>query len=208
MDTSNERELWQQFQAGNEQAFSTIYSTYFSTLYQYGYHIVQDEELIKDCIQTLFIEIWRSRRNLATDVPIKFYLLKAMRRHVYRAVRRQAPFISVAALDETNPVKQSVSHEFELIVQETNQQRQAQLQQAINQLTNRQREAITLLYTNELSYAEIAEIMTLKTRSVYNLVHEALEKLRRQLNPSHFTWLVPVLCCLLDHVRSSLETVP
>ncbi|NEU70940.1 RNA polymerase sigma factor [Spirosoma agri] len=201
METSNERELWQQFQAGDEQAFSTIYSTYFSILYQYGYHIAQDEALVKDCIQTLFIEIWRSRRNLATDVSIKFYLLKAMRRHVYRTIRLQASFVSATALDETNPVTQSFSHEFELIAQETTQQRQALLQQAIHQLTNRQREAITLLYINELSYAEIAGIMTLKTRSVYNLIHEALEKLRSQLNPSNFTWLVFVLFSLVDHVQ-------
>ncbi|AUD06672.1 RNA polymerase sigma factor [Spirosoma pollinicola] len=202
MDTSNEHELWQQFQAGDEKAFSTIYSTYFSILYQYGYHIVQDEELVKDCIQTLFIEIWRSRRNLATDVAIKFYLLKAMRRQVYLSIRRQAPFVSATAFDETNQVTQSVSYEFELIVQETAQQRQAQLQRAINQLTNRQKEAITLLYINELTHAEIAEIMTLKTRSVYNLIHEAMGNLRRQLTPLNFTWPMVVLFILFDHVNS------
>lgn len=184
MTAYTEDQLWQQFRAGDEQAFATLYTTYFPVLYGYGYHIAQDEELVKDCIQTLFIELWRSRRNLAETVAVKFYLLKAMRRHIYRAVRKQKPFLTTDTFPEPEfGGDLTFSPEFDLIVEETTTHQQGQLRQAISQLTNRQKEAITLVYIEELSYAEVAELMSLQVRTVYNLIHMALEQLRKLLNP-------------------------
>jgi RNA polymerase sigma-70 factor (ECF subfamily) len=182
-----EDELWQRFRAGDEQAFTAIYNTYFAILYRYGYHIAGDDELVKDTIQTLFVELWRGRQNLSVTDSIKFYLLKAMRRQVYRAIRQQSTALTDA--DATDTL--SFSPEFDLITLEVQEQQQAQLRQAIDQLSHRQKEAITLLYIDELSYPEIADMMSVQIRTVYNLVYEALEKLRRLLTQPGF-WLLVV----------------
>ncbi|QJD79321.1 RNA polymerase sigma factor [Spirosoma rhododendri] len=172
-----EDELWQRFRSGDEQAFTAIYNAHFTTLYRYGYHIANDDELVKDTIQTLFIDLWRGRRNLSPTDSIKFYLLKAMRRQVYRAIRQQ----SAAFTDADAAHGLSFSPEFDFITLEVQAQQQAQLRQAIDQLSHRQREAITLLYIDGLAYPEIADMMAVQVRTVYNLVYEALEKLRKLL---------------------------
>jgi len=182
-----EDELWQRFRSGDEQAFTDIYNAYFALLYRYGYHIAGDDDLVKDTIQTLFVELWRGRRNLSGTDSIKFYLLKAMRRQVYRAIRQQSPALTDA--DATEIL--SFSPEFDFITLEVQQQQQAQLRQAIDQLSQRQKEAITLLYIDGLSYPEIADMMAVQVRTVYNLIYEALEKLRRLLTQPGF-WLLVV----------------
>ncbi len=187
-----EDELWQRFRAGDEQAFTTIYNTHFATLYRYGYHIASDDELVKDTIQTLFVELWRGRRTLSPTDSIKFYLLKAMRRQVYRAIRQQAALLT----DPDTGNTLTFSPEFDFITLEVQQQQQAQLRQAIDQLSHRQKEAITLLYIDELSYPEIADMMAVQVRTVYNLVYEALERLRRLLSQPGF-WLLTMIGLLV-----------
>ncbi len=187
MTVPAEDELWYRFRSGDEQAFTAIYNAYFATLYRYGYHIASDDELVKDTIQTLFVELWRGRQHLSGTDSIRFYLLKAMRRQVYRAIRRQS--VTLADTDATDAL--SFSPEFDFITLEVQAQQQAQLRQAIDQLSHRQREAITLLYIEGLAYPEIADMMAVQVRTVYNLVYEALEKLRRTLTQPGF-WLLVV----------------
>lgn len=187
-----EDELWQRFRAGDEQAFTAIYNTYFATLYRYGYHIASDDELVKDTIQTLFVELWRAHRTLSPTDSIKFYLLKAMRRQVYRAIRQQTPAPTGTDTGDTL----AFSPEFDFITLEVQQQQQAQLRQAIDQLSHRQKEAITLLYIDGLSYPEIADMMAVQVRTVYNLVYEALERLRRLLSQPGF-WLLTMIGLLV-----------
>ncbi len=180
MDNPEDEILWSHFQDGNQAAFATIYTTYFPVLYHYGYHIARDEELVNDCLQTLFVELWKSRRNLAATTSIKFYLLKAMRRQVYRAIRREDQYTTYQP--ETDDADVTFSPELEFIAAQTSLHQQQVLQEAINQLSTRQKEAITLLYIEGLSYSEISDMMSVKVRTVYNLVHTALESLRKQLN--------------------------
>ena len=180
MNSPDDETLWRRFQDGNQQAFTTIYTTYFTILYQYGYHIAQDEDLVNDCIQTLFVELWKSRRNLAPTTSIKYYLLKAMRRKVYRAIYKEAQ--SVPYIAEADGDNVTFSPELDLIARQTTAQQQESLRRAIDQLSARQKEAITLLYIEGLSYAEASDLMAIKVRTVYNLIHTALESLRKHLN--------------------------
>lgn len=190
MSILNEENLWESFKRGNEQSFASIYATYFSVLYAYGYHIAKDEELVKDCIQTLFVELWNGRQNLSNTTSIKYYLLKAMRRQVYHAIRKkQAPLLPIIALSDTYDFEVSFSPEFDLIAHQTTAEQRQKLMQAIEKLSNRQKEAITLLYIEGLSYPEISDIMVLKTRSVYNLIHTALEVLKTHF-AHHKLWLL------------------
>ena len=187
MTDREEQEVWRRFREGNEQAFTTIYTTYFQVLYRYGYHIARDEETVKDCIQSLFVELWRSRQNLSDTTSIRFYLLKAMRRKLYRSLRKEEMYIDFSP--ELDDAGMEFSPELALITQQTNQHQQEALRQAIDQLTRRQKEAITLLYIDGLSYMEVSGVMALQVRSVYNLIHTALESLRKHLNQPG-VWIV------------------
>jgi RNA polymerase sigma factor (sigma-70 family) len=53
---------------------------------------------------------------------------------------------------------------------------------ALNSLTKRQKEAITLKFYDGLSYQEVAVLMAMSVRATYNLIYRAIEVLRSQLD--------------------------
>ncbi len=79
----DDHRIWLKFRNGEEEAFSTIFRTYYSYLYHYGVKMAGgDKDTAKDCIQDMFISLWRTRETLGEVRSIRFYLLKAYRRKV------------------------------------------------------------------------------------------------------------------------------
>lgn len=76
--------LWQAFKQGDRVAFERIYEQHIQPLINYGYKITTDRNLIQDCIQDLFVELWESRERLTNTDSVRFYLLKALRNKLIR----------------------------------------------------------------------------------------------------------------------------
>ena len=68
--------LWRQLKKGDEQAFETLYRKYIRDLLHYGERMGMEEEVLKDLVQDLFIEIWKSRERLSDTDSAKFYLFR------------------------------------------------------------------------------------------------------------------------------------
>lgn len=70
------------------------------------------------------------------------------------------------------------SIEHEIILEEKAKRKLQSLQQALLELTPRQKEAVYLKFTEELQYKEIAEIMDMSIDSCRNLICKAIKSLR------------------------------
>jgi RNA polymerase sigma factor (sigma-70 family) len=171
--------LWDRFRAGQLPAFTELYNTYVQTLYNYGKRFTTDSDLIEDCIQDLFVELWHKKETLGdTDSP-KYYLLKSLRNRLFRRFSQYQKFTS-DGLEEYD-FEVELSYELSLIDEQAAVQQRDQLQQALRQLTKRQREIIFLKFYENLSYEEIATVMSLEVKSAYNLVSKAVEAIKRYL---------------------------
>ncbi len=172
-----EAALWDEFRSGSLQAFTQLYNTHVPALYGYGRKFTADTDILEDCIQDLFIDLWKKRENLGPTDSAKYYLFAALRNRIIRqkqwASRRTAEaFPSEYAFEIT------LSPEAALINDQTGMEQKRYLEQAIQKLTQRQKEAVYLKFFECLSYEEIASIMGLELRSVYNLVSKAVEVLK------------------------------
>jgi RNA polymerase sigma factor (sigma-70 family) len=178
---SNNRKdpLWEDFLAGDRQAFSRIFQHHYSYLYHYGLKLGADPDLAKDSIQELFIHLWENRHRLAHTTSIKFYLMKCYRRQIGKLLgqKRRQGFQSNP--DEQYDFELVFSAEQELITEEASRARLAHLQTAFNSLSKRQREVIYLKFYAQLNYEQIGEVMGLQYQSVRNYLHQALVALRR-----------------------------
>jgi RNA polymerase sigma factor (sigma-70 family) len=184
MQASNpvdEKLVWLRFQAGDEQAYAYLYNSYIKKLYHHGMGIHPDPDLVKDCIQELFIKVWRIKQNLGQPVSIRNYLAESLKRIIIEELAKQKYKLK-ASLSEDYYFEVVLSHELQLIDIQISEERMKQLEQALKNLTKRQRDAIHLKFYGKLSYEEIAEIMDLNVRSVYNLVSKALEALYQDIN--------------------------
>ncbi len=173
-------QLWKEFQSGSEAAFAQIYRDNVPLLYNYGLKLVKDKNLVKDCIQNLFIEIWDAKHRLGNVKSIKSYLIKSLRRKVIsETVRGRKLYDNAKFTITSEPMVQAKAHSL-AEKQEFDLQKQ-HLKEAVKKLTDRQREIIYLKYYALLSYAEIAEIMSLSSKGTYKLMGRAIHFLRKYM---------------------------
>lgn len=169
--------LWDAFRKGNEKALVSIFDRFTRLLYNYGYKIVGEEDVVKDAIQELFIELWKNREHLGETTSIKFYLFKSLRRKLVRINTKSLKRLTVR-LQTEHDQEAFPSPEFMLIAEQTSEEEREKIMQMLNTLTKRQREAIFLRYFEELGYDKIAAIMEMSKQAVYNLVSKSIEHLK------------------------------
>lgn len=178
-------DLWKKFKEGNVQAYSVIYSKYVKVLYNYSKNICKDEELVKDCIQDLYIELWKNKENLGATDSIKYYLYKSIRRKIVYELNRNKNKYELG-IQEEDEVELVVPHELNLITDQITKENKDNLKKAIDLLSSRQREIILLLFYDNMKYQEVAAIMSINLRSVYTLAWKALEALKQHFKKSTF----------------------
>jgi RNA polymerase sigma-70 factor (ECF subfamily) len=176
---ANDDLLWKAFQAGDESAFAQLYERFMPGLYSYGMKIARDEAVVRDCIQDLFISIWNSRQNLSKVRSIRYYLNSSLRRELVRRIRRSQPFSQ--ELPDSYDFQVTLDAESLQVLEDMSQQQIGQLNEAVQQLPARQKEALYLRYYENFSYEEIADIMNISPGVAYNFVYRALLSLKKYL---------------------------
>ena len=171
--------------------------THYNALYDYGMKLSNgDDPFTKDCIQEVFLTFWNYRDNWHTLQSVRAYLLVSIRNRVidaYRQNHRTGPFLRLTDVDEPAAIP-------DLSFTDDAEQTQ-QLTALLNQLPSRQREAVYLRYFTEMEYADIAQTMGVKERTVYNLVHEGLQQLRQKVTSSPAIW-IPLLLFVLFFLKT------
>ena len=166
---------------GDKDSFLAIYHTHYLALFSYAFGITADKELTKDCIQELFLEIWHTRSTLNKEVTnVQSYLLTWLRRKISRRQSRVLKEKSGERSREINDTKEFCYEEL-LIAFQQGEEKKEQLRRALATLTKKQLEIIRLKFFDTLSYAEISEKTSLTTRTVYNIVYEAIIRLRESM---------------------------
>lgn len=187
---SSSEGLWVRFCKGDREALGIIYREHIDDLYDYGMHFCRNAEIVKDCLQDLFQCLWLDREHINTEVRnSRYYLISSLRRRLLRSVEKHRR-------NDTNPPDDSFDFELippreDIIIQNEIYNRQvAQLLEGIAVLSRRQREAIYLRFYQNLSYAEIARLMSMKVESVYNLISKAIGLLKNM-----FLFFLLILSC-------------
>jgi RNA polymerase sigma factor (sigma-70 family) len=176
----NDEMLWESFKKGNELALSMIYKKHVQHLYNYGMHTCKNHDLVTDCLQELFFNLWSKRESVASVKLVNSYLFKSFRRLLIHQIVAQRKF-SLPFTDTTSVFEFIPSFEQTLMEEEAKAEQIKKLYKCIQSLTKGQREVIYLKFFNELTYQEISEITEMQIDSVYNLVSKAIDLLRKKL---------------------------
>ena len=177
-DNSSDITLWNQLRSGDEEAFSSLFERYYSTLVNYGKTLMTGEDRVKDCVQDVFVDIWSYRHKLNEAIVVKAYLLSSVRKRIARLHHREHIFSNIKNVDSLEFLF-DFSIEDRLIADETTAKKVEQLNKSINQLSDRQKEAIYLRYHQGITVEQVAEVLNLNYQSTKNLLHRAILQLRK-----------------------------
>lgn len=172
----SDTELWSLFLKGDKQAFAYIYRKQYRLLLAYGIKLCKDQELVRDCIQDLFVKLHTNRKNLGETLNINTYLICALKHRLFKEVSScvQMESIEEFLFDFT------ADEEFVDRFADNDEvwMQKKKLQKAMEQLSSRQKEAIYLRFIRDLSYEEVGEILGINYQSSKNLISRTIIKLR------------------------------
>ncbi|MBS0032255.1 RNA polymerase sigma factor [Chitinophaga sp. 22321] len=169
---------WSRLKKGDIKALEAIYRAHIKALVRYGLKITDDIDLIRDSIQDLFLEIWKQRHNLADTPQPKFYLFRALRNKLTKVQSKQS-FVSESEMQLVFDHLSAEYVELEIMNREGAAQTANTLKQLLENLPQRQREAVFLRFYQNISYERIAEMMNMNYQSVLNLMQRALKALKK-----------------------------
>lgn len=172
----SEAKLWNDFLSGEEQAFNIIYHRYAKELFRFGLHFAQNEDIVYDAMQDLFIDLYNYHPQLKSGGSIKQYLFVSLKRKIFRLQGEEKKYQSID-LNTMTFAYSLVSTDIDS--EEVDNKKLMLLDQAMRELSDRQREAIYLRYVSGLDYEELSEILELNYQSARNLIHRGIEKLRK-----------------------------
>lgn len=181
---------------GDKEAFLAFYRENYQSLFSYGYRICGNKELTKDCVQELFMELWKSRHTVNPEVKSRLsYLMTWLRRIISRQLKTTANQLKYK-INPEDSVNEPAYEEL-LINQQSDEHRKRQLQAALLQLTPNQLNIIRQRFFEKMSFQEIAEENGLAKQTVYNVVYKALIILKQAIGEFNLVLLPIVLLVTL-----------
>jgi len=169
--------LWERFKNGDRNALSLIYKSNYSFLYDYGYRIIRNHDIVRECIQELFFNIITHVDSLSTPRSIRAYLIASLRRKLFNRMEYDHNY-QLMDEDSGYSFELVTSHEDFIIDEEIDSLKKSELQININKLPAREKEIIYLKYFKNMEYEEITKIMGINYDSARKLVSRSIKNLR------------------------------
>lgn len=178
----NHKIIWSAFRAGEEEAFTRLYFTFYDALFRYGLKLVGNEEFVKGVIQEFFVYLFEKRESLADQIdnPTS-YLLTSLRRRLLD--KKSYPKIKHVSFDPNDQIISElfvIGPEDIMIKEESDSIKKNIVLNILNGLPARQKEIIYLKYYHDMSIQEIANMLSISYQVVANHLYRSLKKLRSQ----------------------------
>ncbi|WP_433811978.1 RNA polymerase sigma factor [Flavobacterium johnsoniae] len=178
-DEKRDIDLWSQIKKGDVHAYHELYDRYINVLFTFGMQYTNDETLVQDAIHDIFVDLHRYRNTIASDVVVKSYLFKSLRNDIFKKLKSQTKIVHLDIVSEGS--YKTDSAEDELIFSETTLNKNASLALALSSLTPKQRNALHLRFSEDLSYEEISSTLEISLESCRTLIYRSLKELRAKL---------------------------
>lgn len=159
---------------GDADAFGELYSLYKNEMYCYACSVVGNSDLAQDAVSEAVLAAFKEIKSLKKTESFKGWLFKILNiacRKQYKLANQFAPINDGVILDtdkQSNDIEQA-----ELSIE---------LNQALNILSEEEREIVLLRTVSEYGSREIAEALGLRDSTVRSKLKRALEKMRNYMN--------------------------
>ncbi|MGD0281569.1 MAG: RNA polymerase sigma factor [Dissulfurispiraceae bacterium] len=170
--------------SGNTDEFEIILKRYDA----YVFHIVSKHlppDMIEEAAHEIFIRIYKALPSYRAESPLKYWISKISTRYCYDFWRERykSKEIPMASLTDEHGkwVETVVSAQSQECFdrEEVLKESREVLQWALNKLTAEERMVITLLYLEELSVKEVADLLGWTVINVKVKAHRLRNKLRK-----------------------------
>ncbi len=179
LDRDTERALVARVREGDTNAFRVLVETHMDSITRFAFYIVHSRDVADDIAQNVFVGMWEYRTTLDPARPLKPYLFRAIRNRALNerksnAVRER--YRSDMQADAEAGSSRAFEPSPEGVILDT-----MAVQAALEQMSDRRQLVLRLRLEDELTHAEIAEVLELSYEAAKRLVARALAELQKIL---------------------------
>ena len=178
----NARIGWDLLRRGEMKGLEMVYNSMVDEMHRYGMGVCSNSAFVKDCIQEIFVDLWKYRSKLKQTENVKAYLFKSLGNRIRRAVGQDLGAYPLSGLESYRRMGWVEPIEYEWLREQKKEELNKKLARAMQRLPARQKEAVELIFFQELPYEEVSAAMNLHVRSVYTLVWKAICSLRKLMS--------------------------
>ena len=171
--------IWEKFLEGDKKAFAHLYNLHVEALYRYGTKLCPDDNLVKDAMQEVFLDLYIKReKNKTNPGNLRWYLILALKRNLIKKLKRNRRLVD----EEECELNFEPEYSIEKVIIENEEE--AELNHRVNDvlknLPAKQKEALYLRYNESMEYPEIAQLLNISVESVRKQVYRALTSIREK----------------------------
>lgn len=170
-------EVWIRFRSGDRDAFGEIYEEFIDVLFAYGRKITNDRELVKDCIQDLFINLYKITPQLHQPEYLEFYLFRSLRNEIIHKIKKNKQESSLTD-DGMFLFDLKFNAEQDTFAKESEELRAKALKEILQSVDSQKRELLFLKFNSGLSYIEIGRLLGINPDTAKKQVYRILDQLR------------------------------
>jgi RNA polymerase sigma-70 factor (ECF subfamily) len=176
---ADEREAVVAVHHGDKRAFEGIFRAHYAALCGFARRYVGEDGTAEELVQDVFASLWAKRDAWQVTSSVRSYLFAAVRNRALnqrkRGSRDRDWLRNEATAMESFPAVPDTDDELEI------EDLLRDLGAAIESLPERCRLVMRLRWRDQLSYAEIAEVMGISVKGVENQLARGLKSLRDRL---------------------------
>jgi len=165
------------FKDGDAEAFDTIYRHYSKKMFHFALGLVKNEDIAKDLVQEVFLSLWEKRGQVDISLNFDNYIFTI----AYNSIRKYFRKKSV----ETKVMDHLLKNSPEIIESVEGSVIYSELfelaSRSIEKLPPRRKTVYQLSRQEGLSIKEIADKMSISTRTAENHLAKALKYLKEEL---------------------------
>ena len=160
-----------------------IYNRYIDDLYNYALYLGFKKEIVMDAIHDLFCKLAEDLDILNNIVNVKLYLFKSLKNRLLDILKSKQKIVEIKIdieKEDELTFNFHINFDDEIVDEEDRKLIKRQVEEMLNFLTDRQREAIYLRYIQEYEYPQIAEILNISIHGCRKLVSSSIIRLREK----------------------------
>lgn len=178
---ANDILLLRQIREGNEEAFKSLFETYFTPLCRFIYLYLEDSDVAEELAMDIFIYLWENRENFQIQLSLKAYLFQAARNKCLNELRKKKETVSLDDAEVTSINTDVSSLETEELYR--------LIHEAILALPEKCREVFVLSRQESLTNQEIAQKLNISVKTVEGQITTALKKIKKFLGDQYsYLW--------------------
>lgn len=178
---TNDISLLRQIREGNEDAFKSLFETYFTPLCRFIYLHLDDKNVAEELAMDIFIYLWENRETFQIQLSLKAYLFQAAKNKCLNELRKKKETVGLDGV-EVSTINTSVS------TLETEELYRL-IQEAVFSLPDKCRNIFVLSRSENLTNQEIARRLNISVKTVEGQITTALKKIKKFLGDQYsYLW--------------------